>query len=66
MIELFPYAITNSEYLDKSGILIEQKKFKEVDGIMKFIKFVDRGHRIIQASWKNGQFMSQPIYSKSN
>ena len=63
-IELYPGAISDSEYLIQTGILKEQKRFQEFDGKPKFINCLDRGYQITQAAWRNGQFVSQPIYSK--
>ena len=73
-LELFPGAISDSEYFNmKSEILKLQQEFQKFDPkrdengkIIPFANILDRGYRSTQAAWKAGQFILQPIFSKSD
>ena len=63
--ELYPGAISDTEYLNNTGILEEQKKFQDNDGGEPFINIIDRGYCSTKAAWKFGQFILQPFFCKS-
>jgi hypothetical protein len=62
--ELYPGAMSDSDYLNKTGILEEQKAFQEKDGGIPFTNILDKGYRSTRASWRNGQFVLQPTFAK--
>ena len=64
--EIFPGAISDTDYLDQSLILDEQKVFQENDGGVPFYNILDRGYRSTQAAWRRGQFVLQPTFVKSD
>ena len=61
---LYPGAIIDTDYLNKTGILEEQCKFQNNDGGQPFINIVDRGYRSMKAAWKQGQFVLQPFFQE--
>ena len=65
--DLYPGAMSDSEYLNDTGIFSIQKEFQQMDGGDPFLNVVDRGYRITKAAWNNGrQFVLQPIFAKSD
>ena len=63
---LHPGAIADADYLSKTGALEEQAKFQKKDGEQPFINAVDRGYRSAKAASKQGQFVLQLFFSKSD
>jgi hypothetical protein len=64
--ELFPGAMSDSDYLAKTGILEMQQKFQEADGGLPFVNVLDRGYRVTRAAWMSKQFILQPTFAKSD
>ena len=64
--ELFPGAMGDSNYLNDTGILEEQKAFQEADGGIPFLNGLDRGYRSTRAAWAQGQLVCQPTFAKSD
>ena len=64
--ELYPGAISDTDYLSKTGIFEIQQRFQEKDGGVKFTNILDKGYRVTQAAWRMGQFVLQPIFAKSD
>jgi DDE superfamily endonuclease len=67
--ELWAGAISDSEYMEKSGILQEHETYqKTIDNIGKsFTIIVDKGYRINKPAWKMGkQFVLQPAFSRKS
>ena len=64
--DLYPGAISDSDYLKNAGVFESQKDYQEKDGGIPFLNIVDRGYRITKAAWMAGQFVLQPIFSKSD
>ena len=69
--ELFPGAISDSLYVEKTNILKIQKEFAEKDLVNgKYVPFtiiVDKGYRIITLAWVAGkQECVQPTFAKSD
>jgi len=53
--ELYPGAMSDSRYLNETGIFEEQEKFQKSDGEIPFINQIDRGFRssILQPNFMN-------------
>jgi len=68
--ELYPGNMSDSDYLNKTGILSQQQQFAEEDvgsDSMPFTNILDKGYRSTQAAWRNGgQFVLQPSFAKSD
>ena len=64
--ELYPGAMSDSKYLNETGIFDEQAEFQKADGGTPFINEVDRGFRSCLAAWRKGQFILQPNFMKSD
>ena len=65
--ELYPGAVSDSDYMTLCGIFENQKVFQENDGGDPFLNVLDRGYRITKIACKNGhQFVLQPIFAKSD
>jgi len=64
--ELYPGAMSDSRYLNETGIIEEQEKFQKSDGEIPFINQIDRGFRSSLAAWKSGQFILQPNFTNSD
>jgi hypothetical protein len=64
--ELFPGAISDSEYMRKTGILEMQQQFQINDGGIPFTNVLDRGYRVSRAAWRHGQFVLQPVFASSD
>ena len=64
--DLYPGAMSDSKYMNSTGILEEQHKFQEADGGIPFTNVLDRGYRSTRAAWRNGQFVTQPDFAKSD
>ena len=65
--ELYPGAVSDSDYMNLCGIFENQKRFQESDGGDPFLNVLDRGYRVTKIAWKNGrQFVLQPIFAKSD
>ena len=69
--ELWVGAVSDSEYMERSGILTEQTKYiKEHDSTTQSIPWtiiLDKGYRITVAAWRaGGQFVLQPSFAKSD
>ena len=56
--EIYPGAISDTDYLDQSLILDEQQLYQEKDGGVPFHNILDRGYCSTQAAWRRGQFVS--------
>ena len=61
---IYPGAMSDSDYVVISGILKLQKLFQEQDGGVPFLNIFDRGYRLTQAAWRNGQFVLQPTFAQ--
>ena len=64
--KLYPGAILDSKYLNDTGILENQKKIQEGMGGVQIINVLDRGYRSTKAAWRNGQFILQPTFARSD
>jgi hypothetical protein len=64
--ELYPGAMTDSKYLNETGILEMQEAFAKADGGVPFTIILDRGYRSTRAAWRQGQFVLQPTFAKSD
>ena len=64
--ELYPGAMSDSDYLNKTDILRQQLRFQEGDGGVKFLNILDRGYRSTRAAWASGQLILQPTFAKSD
>jgi hypothetical protein len=64
--ELYPGAMSDTDYLNKTGILESQHLFQEKDGGEPFLNVLDRGYRSTRAAWRNGQFVLQPTFAQSD
>jgi hypothetical protein len=69
--ELFVGAISDSSYVEKSGLLEVQEEFAKIDKIdgtlLPFTLILDKGYRIIRICWRNGkQECIQPTFAKSD
>lgn len=68
--ELWMGAVSDTEYLNNSGILKLQETFVAKDETyshVSFLNIVDKGYRSILAAWRAGcQFLLQPIFAKSD
>ena len=64
--ELYPGAMSDTDYLNKTGILEAQYEFQEQDGGEPFVNVLDRGYRSTRAAWRNGQFVLQPTFAESD
>ena len=62
--DIFPGAISDTDYLDQSLILDEQQVYQEKNGGVPFYNILDRGDRSTQAAWRRGQFVLQPTFVK--
>lgn len=63
--------ISDSDYMEKTGVLREQDKFAEKDVVngnkVSFLNIFDRGYRLLLIAWQLGkQLVSQPIFSKAD
>ena len=65
-LELYPGGISDSKYLNETGILENQKKIQENMGDVQIINVLDRGYRSTKAAWRNGQFVLQPYICSSD
>ena len=64
-------AISDTDYMEKSGILGFQQEFQEKDTgtspTIPFTNLVDKGYRNVLAAWRSGgQLMLQPYFAKSD
>jgi hypothetical protein len=64
--EFFPGAMSDSKYMNETGILEMQKTFADNDGGLPFTNILDRGYRSTRAAWRQGQFVLQPTFAKSD
>jgi hypothetical protein len=65
--ELYPGAISDSDFLNKTGILEEQEKFQQADGGIPCTNVLDRGYRATRAAWRTGKpFVLQPTFSQGD
>ena len=64
--DLFPGAISDTQYFNDAGIFEHQQHFQQADGGVPFLNIVDRGYRITKAAWQRNQLILQPIFSKSD
>jgi hypothetical protein len=64
--ELYPGAMSDTNYLNKTGILEAQHIFQDEDGGMPFTNVLDHGYRLTRAAWCNGQFILQPTFAMSD
>ena len=64
--DLYPGAMSDSDYFINTGILEYQNIFQKEDDGQPFINALDRGYRVTKAAWKLGQFILQPIFAKSD
>ena len=64
--ELYPGAMSDSDYLNKTDILQRQLRFQMGDGGTKFLNILDRGYRSTRAAWASGQLILQPTFAKSD
>ena len=63
--EFYPGAMTDSKYLNETGILEMQEQFTKADGGVPFTA-LDRGYRSTGAAWRRGQLILQPTFAKSD
>jgi hypothetical protein len=63
-------AVSDSEYMERSGVLTLHQKFVEKCGSHSSIPFtilLDKGYRINTIAWRTGgQFILQPHFSRSD
>ena len=64
--ELYPTAMSDSDYLNKTDILDQQQWFQESDGGVKFLNKLDHGYHSTKAAWASGQLILQPTFAKSD
>jgi hypothetical protein len=69
--EYYGGAISDSLYVEKTGILKEQQKFAEDDLVngeyIPFTNILDKGYRIIRLAWEAGrQTVVQPAFAASD
>ena len=65
--ELYPGAISDSDYMDKGGVLQLQEEFQKEFGGPPFTNVLDRGYRSTRCAWRSGgQFVLQPTFAKSD
>jgi hypothetical protein len=64
--EFYPGAMSDSKYMNETGILELQKIFADNDGGLPFTNILDRGYRSTRAAWRQGQFVLQPTFAKSD
>ena len=65
-LELYPGGMSDSKYLNETGILENQKRIQEDMGDVQIINVLDRGYRSTKAAWRNGQFVLQPTFAHSD
>jgi hypothetical protein len=58
--------MSDSKYMNETGILELQKIFADNDGALPFTNILDRGYRSTRAAWRQGQFVLQPTFAKSD
>lgn len=65
---LWTGAVSDSAYLTNSGILEKQKQFALEDDSSDepFTNILDKGYRCNVAAWRNGQYVMQPTFAKSD
>ena len=62
-------AVSDSDYLEKSGLLRYQQQFQTDDptSSISFTNILDKGYRCILAAWRTGgQLLLQPFFAKSD
>lgn len=69
--EYFPGGISDSLYVEKTGLLKKQQKFAEADLVngeyIPFTNILDKGYRIIRLAWEAGkQECIQPVFAQSD
>ena len=64
--DLFPGAISDTEYFNEASIFEVQRLFQEWDGGDKFLNVVDRGYCVTKAAWLQNQLILQPVFAKSD
>ena len=67
--ELWGGAISDTDYVPKSGLFEEQEKFVEEYDLkysdVKFTNVADKGYRCRMAAWRSGrQLLLQPFFAK--
>jgi len=68
---LWTGAVSDTQYLEECGILEEQRLYAEMDtasgeDVIPFTNITDKGYRCVMAAWKNGQFLLQPTFHRSD
>ena len=67
--ELWLGAVSDSDYLEKSGLMQFQESFQKTDPTSKlsFTNILDKGYRCILAAWRaGGQLLLQPFFARSD
>ena len=62
-------AVTDSDYLENSGLMKFQANFQKKDptSSLSFTNILDKGYRCILAAWRaGGQLLLQPFFAKSD
>jgi hypothetical protein len=62
-------AISDTEYLERCGLLEAQKQFQQKDNSsnLPFTNILDKGYRSILSAWRaGGQLLLQPFFAKSD
>ena len=62
-------AVSDSDYLEKSGLLGYQETFQKADptSSISFTNILDKGYRCVLAAWQTGgQLLLQPFFAKSD
>jgi hypothetical protein len=62
-------AVSDTDYLEKSGLLSYQEQFQKDDptSSISFTNILDKGYRCILAAWRTGgQLLLQPFFAKSD
>jgi hypothetical protein len=62
-------AISDTEYLERCGLLEAQKQFqqKDLSSNLPFTNILDKGYRSILSAWRaGGQLLLQPFFAKSD
>jgi hypothetical protein len=67
--DLWLGAVSDSDYLEKSGLLGFQEEFQKKDATsnLSFTNILDKGYHCILAAWRaGGQLLLQPFFAKSD
>ena len=69
--ELWLGGVSDTDYLERSGVLSFQKQFQELDttetSSISFTNILDKGYRSVLPAWASGgQKFLQPVFAKSD